>query len=165
MQNVVTIWQLSGGPSSRSFADVFTRHGVGLLGPGDPGPWTAERSDEDYEGSFVRRFASEVAAGDIVLLRTGLSKVRAVGVVAGEYQYLNQFDDVNGWDLQHARRIRWSSLPSEYDFGASVFGANPPRFARVGSETVVDYARRFAASPPTYWQRRRCRRCLKRNHY
>ncbi len=32
-----TIWQLSGGPASRSYAEVFVRHGVGLVGPGDPG--------------------------------------------------------------------------------------------------------------------------------
>lgn len=51
-----TIWQLSGGRASRSYAEVFVRYGVGWVGPGDPGPWDAERSDEDYEGSFVRRF-------------------------------------------------------------------------------------------------------------
>lgn len=147
-----TIWQLSGGPASRSYAEVFVRHGVGLVGPGDPGPWDAERSDEDYDGSFVRRFAWEMKVDDVVLLRTGLSKIRAVGLVAGDYEYLNQFDDVNGWDLQHARRIRWCELPVEYEFGSSVFGANPPRLSRVGCEAVVSYAQRFVASPPTYWQ-------------
>ena len=147
-----TIWQLSGGPASRSYADVFVRHAIGLLGPGDPGRWHAERSDEDFDGSFVRRFACEMKVGDVVLLRTGLSKIRAVGVVAGDYEYRNQFDDVNGWDLQHARRIRWCELPVEYEFGSSVFGANPPRFSGVGSEEVVDFARRFVVSPPTYWQ-------------
>jgi len=94
MQTDQAIWQLSGGPVSRSYADVFVRYAVGLLGPGDPGPWHLERSDEDFDGSFVRRFASEMKAGDVVLLRTGLSKIRAVGVVAGDYEYLNQFDDV-----------------------------------------------------------------------
>lgn len=147
-----TTWQLSGGPASRSYADVFVRHGVGLVGPGDPGRWLPERSDEDFDGSFVRRFASEMQVGDAVLLRTGLSKIRAVGVVADGYDYLNQFDDVNGWDLQHARRIRWCELPVEYEFGSSVFGANPPRLSRVNCEQVVDYARRFVASPPTFWQ-------------
>lgn len=147
------IWQISGGSASRSYAGVFLRHGVGLIGPGDPGPWRAERADEDFDGaSFVRRFATELQPGDVVLLRTGLSRIRAVGLVAGQYEYLAQFDDVNGWDLQHARRIRWCELPVEYDFGSSVFGANPPRIARVSAPTVVDYARRFVASPPTHWQ-------------
>jgi len=149
-----TIWQLSGGPTSRSYADVFLRHSIGLLGPGDSGRWRPDRSDEDYDGSFVRRFASEMQNGDVLLLRTGLSRVRAVGIVASDYEYLNQFDDVNGWDLQHARRIRWSELPAEYDLGSSVFGANPPRFSGVGADEVVRYARSFVASPPTYWQER-----------
>ncbi len=64
------VWQLSGGPASRSYADVFVRHAVGLLGPGDPGRWHPERSDQDYDGSFVRRFASEMKVGDVVLMRT-----------------------------------------------------------------------------------------------
>jgi hypothetical protein len=90
--------------------------------------------------------------GNIVLLRTGLSRVRAVGLVAGPYEYLNQFDDVNGWDLQHARRVRWCALPAEYDFGTSVFGPNPPRLSRLSSPDTVDYARRFVSSPPMHWQ-------------
>ncbi len=153
MEVTRSVWQISGGPASRSYAGVFLRHGVGLIGPGDAGPWRAERADEDFDGaSFVRRFATELQPGDVVLLRTGLSRIRAVGLVAGQYEYLGQFDDVNGWDLQQARRIRWCELPAEYDFGSSVFGANPPRLARVSAPTVVDYARRFVASPPTHWQ-------------
>jgi hypothetical protein len=153
-----TVWQISGGPASRSYADVFLRHGVGLIGPGDSGPWALERSDEDFGdgqgavGGIVRRFATEFKVGDVVLLRTGLYRIRAVGLVASEYVYLNQFDDVNGWDLQHGRRIRWCELPAEYHFGNSVFGANPPRFSRAASDDVIDYARRFVLSPPTYWQ-------------
>jgi hypothetical protein len=152
------VWQISGGPASRSYADVFLRHGVGLIGPGDSGTWTPDRSDEDFGdgqgavGSFVRRFATELKIGDVVLLRTGLSRVRAVGLVASDYLYLNQFDDVNGWDLQHARRVRWCALPTDYDFGSSVFGANAPRFAGAASNAVIDFARRFVMSPPTYWQ-------------
>jgi hypothetical protein len=72
--------------------------------------------------------------------------------VASDYQHLNQFDDVNGWDLQHARRVRWNALPSEYDFGSPVFGANPTRFSGVRTEEVLDYAQRFVSSPPQHWQ-------------
>jgi len=150
--NSRAVWQISGGPVVRAYSDVFLRYGVGLIGPGDSGPWSGGREDRDFEGSFVRRFASEMRAGDIVLLRTGLTRIRAVGVVAGDYVYLNSFDDVNGWDLQHARRIRWSELPVEYDFGRSVFGANPPRFSRVHNSVVSDFAHRFVGSPPTHWQ-------------
>jgi len=144
--------QISAGPSSRSYADIFLKHGVALIGPGDAGPWTPERDDDEFEGGFVRRFASEVSDGDVVLLRTGIATIAAVGLVAGGYQYVNAFDDVNGWDLQHARRVRWCRLPEEHVFGGSVFGANPPRCSRVWNEEVLDFAGRFLKSPPTHWQ-------------
>lgn len=145
------VWQVSGGPASRSYTDVFLRYGVALIGPGDAGPWKADRDDTEFEGGYVRRFANEAAKDHVFLLRSGTSRIHAVGIVASEYMYLNQFDDVNGWDLQHARRVRWFLLPSQYDFGQPVFGANPPRFGRVGQATVLDYAERFVNSPPTDW--------------
>lgn len=146
------IWQLAAGQSTRPYADVFLNHGVGLIGPGDAGPWKAERDDDEFEGGFVRRFASEMEVGDVVLLRTGIATIAAVGVVASEYQYLNQFDDVNGWDLQHARRVRWCKLPQDYTFKTMVFGANPTRCSRTWNEEAKDYADRFLKSPPTHWQ-------------
>jgi hypothetical protein len=146
------VWQVSAGPSSRSYVDVFLRHGVALVGPGDAGPWTPERDDIEFEGGFVRRFASEVASGDVFLLRTGLATIAAEGLVAGDYLYVNAFDDVNGWDLQHARRVRWCRLPAQHAFPGSAFGANPPRCSRVWSQVVVEFANRFLNSPPTYWQ-------------
>jgi len=146
------VWQVSGGPANRSYAEVFLRHGVALIGPGDAGPWSPERDDGEFEGAFVRRFASEPRVGDAILLRSGLSKIRAMGLVASEYLHLEAFDDVNGYDLQHARRVRWSELPAEYDFAEPVFGANPPRFSGVQDGRVRDYVRRFLNSPPTHWQ-------------
>ena len=147
-----SIWQLARGPASRPYADVFLQYGVGLIGPGDAGAWKPERDDDEFEGGFVRRFASEMQVGDVVLLRTGIATVTAVRIVASDYAYLNQFDEVNGWDLQHARRIRWCKLPQEYTFDAPVFGANPTRCSRTWNEEVEDYAERFQNSPPTHWQ-------------
>jgi hypothetical protein len=147
-----TIWQVSAGPVSRSYADVFLNHGVALVGHGDAGPWTPARDDEEFGGGFVRRFASELATGDALLLRAGGAAIVAVGLVASEYMYVNAFDDVNGWDLQHTRRVRWCPLPVTHTFTTSVFGANPPRCSRVLSPDVVDFAERFLKSPPTQWQ-------------
>ena len=146
------VWQISGGPISRAYADIFLRHGVALIGPGDTGPWSPERGDDTFEGGFVRRFASEAAVGDLFLLRTGLATITALGLVASDYLYVSAFDDVNGWDLQHVRRVRWCRLPADHVFGSSVFGANPPRCSRVWTEEVVDFAERFLTSPPTHWQ-------------
>ena len=151
-RNERAVWQVSGGPSDRSYADHFLKCGIALIGPGDVGPWCPGLSDEEFEGGFVRRFAAELGTGDVLLLRTGLSTICAVGLVASEYVYLPQFDDVNGWDLQHGRRVRWCRLPEPYDFGGPVFGANPPRLSRVHAAAIVDYAVRFVRSPPTDWQ-------------
>ncbi len=147
-----TIWQISAGPASRSYVDVFLKYGVALVGPGDAGPWTPARDDGEFEGGFVRRFASELVVGDVLVLRTGLATVAAIGLVVGDYQYENAFDDVNGWDLQHMRRVRWSRLPTEHTFSTAAFGANPPRCSRVFNDEIVDFARRFVNSPPTFWQ-------------
>jgi hypothetical protein len=146
------VWQVSAGPVSRSYADVLLECGVALIGPGDAGPWTLDRDDNDFEGGFVRRFAGEMAEGDVVLLRTGRATIVAVGLVASNYQYLNAFDDVNGWDLQHARRVRWCRLGEMQTFPESAFGAGPSPCSRVWSEEVIDFAVRFVNSPPTFWQ-------------
>src|SRR5271157_3628783 len=50
------VWQISGGPGSRTYAEIFLRHGVALIGPGDAGPWNSERDDDEFDGGFVRRF-------------------------------------------------------------------------------------------------------------
>lgn len=152
MMSAHRLWQISAGPASRTYADLFIKYGVALIGPGDAGPWTPERDDQAFEGSFVRRFATDIRPGDTVLLRTGAATVAAVGLVAGEYLYVSAFDDVNGWDLQHARRIRWCQLPEEHTFEGAVFGANPPRCSRVWDERALDYAARFLKSPPSLWQ-------------
>jgi len=146
------IWQVSGGPASRAYADLFLLHGVALIGPGDAGPWTPERPDDVFDGGFVRRFASEVSPGDVLLLRTGISTVAALGIVVGEYAYFDAFDDVNGWDLQHGRRVRWTRLPQPHAFAGSPFGASPARCSRIASPEVLDFAQRFLRSPPTHWQ-------------
>ncbi|OGR26584.1 MAG: hypothetical protein A2139_06475 [Desulfobacca sp. RBG_16_60_12] len=146
------VWQIAAGQSSRTGADVFTQHGVALLAPGDAGPWSTDRPDEDFDGAFVRRFATEVRSGDAILLRVGSTTIRAVGVIASEYQYLDIFDDVNGMDMQHARRARWGELPEDYDFVEPVFGGPPRRFGQVAQETVLDFAQRFLNSPPISWQ-------------
>jgi len=152
MKSDYSIWQLAGGPASRSYSDLFLKYGVGLIGPGDAGPWNSNRIDEDFGGGFVRRFANEMQIDDVVLLRTGISTISAIGIVASKYLYLNQFDDVNGWDLQHARRIRWTRLPEPFTFNDYLFGGNPSRFSKIWNDEVYDYIKKFLNSPPNSWQ-------------
>jgi len=150
------VWQVSAGPVSRSYAAYFLKYGVALIGPGDPGEWTTAQRDEDFEGSFVRRFATDLKADHVLVLRSGVSTVKAIGIVASDdYLYLKQCDDINGWDLQHARRVRWGVLPTEHDFKLKVFGPRPTRFSRVYDKEVIDFCQRFIGSPPGDWQNAR----------
>lgn len=148
------VWQISTGRNSPIYTQLCLTHGVVLIGPGDAGPWHPRRADEEFDGGFVRRFASELQKGDIILLRTGPSIIQAIGMVASDYTYLASFDDVSGCDLQHGRRVRWSKLPEPFEFGSRVFGAITPRVSRVQSEIVLNYVSTFLQSPPTDWQSR-----------
>jgi len=147
------IWQIASGSAGRSYADVFFRHGVALIGPGDAGRWSTDRTDDDYGCSFVRRFATEPAPGDIIVLRAGRSRLLAVGLIAGDYFHDEAFGDVLGWDIQHARRVRWFPLPTPHEFDDSAFGSNPARFGQVQNPVVRDYAAKILASPMDAWQR------------
>ena len=149
---MATVWQVTAGPTKRRYSEVLLRHGVALVGPGTTGPWRPARSDDAFEGSTIRRFAVEARVGDPVVMPGAPSGITAVGVFAGEYEHLSQFDDVFGWDLQHARRVRWSALPEDYEFETTVFGGMAARFSAVGRGEVLDYVERFLKSPPTEWQ-------------
>jgi hypothetical protein len=147
-----TIWQVGGGLAGSPYDELFVKYGLALIGSGDAGRWTPERNDSDFDGSWVRRFATEPQIGDVILLRVGSDKVVAVGKIASEYGYLEQFDDVNGWDLQHARRVRWRVLSSPEVFPTRVFGANPPRFSAVSSEVMTQFASDAMATGIEGWQ-------------
>lgn len=147
-----TVWQVSGGPSDRPYVDVFLKYGVALIGPGMPGEYSEQRYGQDSDGRVICRFANDIKVGDVLILRSGRNQVLAMGVVASEYQYREQFDDVEGWDLQHCRRVHWLELPEPYSFEAAVFGANPARFSGVNSDQVIEYAMSFFSSGLDNWR-------------
>ena len=134
------------------YGDLFLRYGVALIGPGLGGawpnfvvPWFASPGAQ----RIVGQFATGPATGDIILLRAGtLRHIHAVGTVAGAYEFLDQFDNVFGWDLQHARRVRWK--PCEHDFGQNVFF--PVSFSAVRKPEAVAYAQQCIQQPPIDWQ-------------
>jgi len=143
------IWQIGSGNADRCYADTFLKYGVALVGPGDPGPWSAERGDDEYEGPFVRYLAQDLKKGDVLVLRKGMYRLCAIGVVANDdYIYLEQFDDLNGWDLQHARRVRWFPLPEEVEITDLAF--TQKRLTRAG-DRVAALVRPFLSTPPLSW--------------
>ena len=146
------IWQITPPAAMvNSIADFFILHGVALLWPGDSGPWSPDRYKHSYAlNDWIKWFAETMAHGDAILLRTGPSRIRAIGLVAGEYTYEDRFDDVHGFDLQHCRRVHWCILPQDYEFDEPVFTRG--RFSCVQKASVRKYVSNFLASPPMLWQ-------------
>jgi hypothetical protein len=60
------VWQISGGPATRAYAEVFLRHGVALIGPGVP----AEEAPLHQVPSTLQGIVAE-AADLVPLLQDG----------------------------------------------------------------------------------------------
>jgi hypothetical protein len=130
------VWQVGAGDTDRNYGNVCLKYDVMVVGPGRPGPYTEELYAEagDIKNS-IRRFY-EAVKGDIVLLRIGTGEVLAVGEIVDENPlWLEAFGDVDGWDLQHTRRVRWFEN-SEKSFPSQTFGTRARTFAGVGSESI-----------------------------
>ena len=114
----MTYWQVAAGESGRDYSDVFLRYGVILLGSGyvrsghlgsfleNPDNF---RGHKDWRKKVVT-LAESMKCGDLVVLKRGhgiKGRILAAGRVVGDYEYLRQFDDVEGWDVRHGRRVKW----------------------------------------------------------
>lgn len=108
-----TIWQQACGDTDRNYADVCLKWDVILNGPGRKGKWPACKPGLIDEGwskhklADLERFVNGIKDDDIVVLRLGTKSVLGAGIVVGDYAWMPQFSDVDGWDLQHVRRVRW----------------------------------------------------------
>lgn len=108
------IWQQGGGDGDRNTVDICLRNGVIINGPSAFGPWDyyarttyANNGISHRKCTDIERFVSGVQDGDIVLLRQGTSQVYGVGRVIGEYEYIDAFSDIDGWDVAHVRHVDW----------------------------------------------------------
>jgi hypothetical protein len=123
--NGKNIWQQAAGDTDRNYVGLCLRWDVILNGPGNEDHWHTNKAKYRAGGmsakkmTDIERFADEMQDGDFVVLRTGTTSVSGVGQVVGSYEWCDEFGDVDGWDLQHVRRVRWL-WHSEYhpqDFG------------------------------------------------
>lgn len=107
------IWQQACGDTDRNYSKICLEWDVILNGPGYAGKYPecdiilkkdrwAKRKRTD-----IWRFAVQMKEGDIVVLRLGTNIVLGVGQIVGEYEWLECFGDVDGWDLNHVRRVKW----------------------------------------------------------
>lgn len=106
-------WQVAAGERARDYSDVFLRYGVILMGAGNPGSFLEH--PESYKGhkGWQRKIvtlAENMKPDDIVILKKGhgaKGRVLAAGRITSSYEWFEPFDDVEGWDLRHGRRVEW----------------------------------------------------------
>jgi hypothetical protein len=157
-----TVWQQAAGDTDRNYAEICIRWDVVLNGPGHAGPWPACREALQAEQKWsarkltdLRRFGEEMTDGGIVVLRIGTATVLAVGEIVGPYEWSDEFGDVDGWDLQHLRRVRWlwhdRANPKMFDTYALKQGDTTQK---LGDGPVKEWLRGLRVAPVT------CRRSL-----
>jgi hypothetical protein len=136
-----TLWQVGAGDTDRSYGPVCLDFDVMIAGPGEPGIYEESRYAHlgDIRNS-LRRFCQEARRGDIVLLRLGTGEVLGVGEIADDAaEWLDAFADVDGWDLQHVRRVRWFPNTAQ-SFPARTLGGQVRTFAAVNVAPVRAWA-------------------------
>jgi hypothetical protein len=139
------VWQIAAGDTERNYAPLCLRWDVVLMGPGRFGPWNetaytpGQTGDTTRKIAVIRRFCEEIRDGDLVVLRIGTSSVCGVGVVVGDTEWNDRFGDVDGWDLQHVRRVKWLwKQNTDFSTYALKWGDTVQRLT---SEPVLDWIR------------------------
>lgn len=139
-----TVWQQGGGDGERNYIDICLQLEVILNGPGYAGPLNnnsiavMEKDGISMQAiADINRFASKMKSGDIVALKIGLQKVYAVGVIIGDYEWSDLFSDVDGWDIQHVRRVKWlwTALKDHGHYSPKDFKAN---VLKMGTTLILD---------------------------
>jgi hypothetical protein len=130
------LWQVGAGDTERAYGHICLTFDVMIAGPGSPGPY--EESCYANHGD-IRRFCKEARRGDLVLLRLGTGEVLAVGEIADDVaDWLEAFADVDGWDLQHVRRVRWFQNTAK-TFPPKTLGGQVRAFAAVNVGSVKSW--------------------------
>ncbi len=108
------IWQVSAGNGEKNYTEMCLRNDVIVVGPGREGPWPeceepllANPQWTKLKMAMLRHFAEHIKPGDLIVLRMGTQMAYGVGEVVGPYSWKAIFSNVDGWDLQHTRRVRW----------------------------------------------------------
>ena len=116
-----TLWQHAAGDPDHNHVKLCLDWDVILSGPGSV-PWPEAKRDGVRKE--VRAFCDEMQQNDIVILKVGVSDVYGVGLI-GRYEWCDEFNDVDGWDLGHTRRVHWL-WPGEHDLDHKSFHPNRP---------------------------------------
>ena len=148
-----TIWQQAAGDKDRNYAKICLDWDVILAGPGYAGRWPdckAKMAEDGWSArkiTAIGRLAEEMSDGDTVVLRSGTNQVSGVGMVIGDYKYLDIFEDVDGWDLQHVRRVKWlwkgAEKAREFPTHTLKLGDTTQKLHREKSKEVLEWIGRL----------------------
>jgi hypothetical protein len=146
----MTFWQIAAGDGNRYYDDVFLKYGVILVGPGSDGEYFQNKEAYNSPESeafrpFIAEFAQGLDQGDLMILkkpRGSAWEILAVGEVASEYLHQEVFGDVDGWDLQHCRKVNWKKPAAP----AIISGLTRGTLKRVHHQTAIDAAKNIWAT-------------------
>lgn len=123
------IWHYASGGADRDYGNICLKWDVILKGPGAVGKWLdcAENLNRPSQELYdLESFCEKIKPGDLLILRIGREHVYGVGEIVGEYEWLPEFSDVDGLDLQHTRRVRWlwkaENSPKEFKTNSLMCG-------------------------------------------
>lgn len=149
-----TVWQQAAGDTNRNYVDICIEWGVILNGPGHAGAILESPKEIGAYGltprkmTDLKRFSSVMAPGDIVVLRLGTYEVHGVGEVIGPYEWHDEFGDIDGWDLQHVRRIKWLWKPQGSPKRFETYAMNQgDTTQRLSNGPVIDWLQTLELSP------------------
>ena len=117
----MTIWQIAAGSEQREYIDHFLKRGLAFVG-----------------GAKQIATLTKVQVGDILVLKHGISKVKAIGTVVGrggnhcgvgDKHWLKDFD---GWDLEAYVYVDWRQSKEP----VSLKGLTRGTISRINSEPV-----------------------------
>ncbi len=126
-------WQIAAGSAGREYSDEFIRYGLAFVG--------GDNQIETMAG---------VLPGDRVILKRGLSEIKAVGVVmaqdgkhngCGDKDWLRDFD---GWDLPAYCSVEWH-VPST---PVLIAGLTRATIQKVWKSDIIDAAEKVLSSFP-----------------
>lgn len=147
------IWQVAAGDKNRNYVDLCLEWNVIIWGPGEYGPWPAclkeMREERVGQVPYGRRFCENVNTNDVVILKLGTSEIYGVGEVASHVLWLDDFGDIDGWDLQMVRRVRWLW---KYSQKPEIFSYELKRGAvqRMDSSNVLSWLESLEIAPEAY---------------
>jgi len=128
--DVKIIWQVKSNPYTSEFLryDVM---GISVL--------FSKRKYASIESS-ISNFYRTAKRNDIVILRSGVNKISAVGIIVGYRPVIrNDFRDIDG-HLLHIRRIRWLTKTNK-QFPAKTLGNRTNSFAIVNAPAVLNWVK------------------------